>query len=114
MGEPRWRPERLAEKLLYIRNTLKLTQSQLHSELVVEDDIEYTRISDYELNKFDPPLPVLVEYARVARVHLEDIVDDRVNLPESLPGTVKRDAWKLPRPKRKKTGRPRPKRKKTN
>ena len=108
MGQPRWRPVRLAEKLRQIRTTINFSQSDLHKALGVEDEISYNRISDYELNKYDPPLPVLVEYARVARVHLEDIVDDRVDLPESLPGAVKCEAWNRPRLKR-----PRPKRRKT-
>jgi transcriptional regulator with XRE-family HTH domain len=108
MGQPRWRPERLAEKLRQIRAILDLSQSQLHKELKVEEEIDYNRISDYERNKYDPPLPVLAEYARVAQIHLEVIVDDRLDLPETLPGTVKYEAWNRPRPKRS-----RPKRSKT-
>ena len=100
MGEPRWRPDRLAHKLLHIRVTLDLSQPQLLKELGVEDEISYNRISDYEHDKFDPPLPVLVEYARVARVNLEDIVDDRLDLPKKLPGTATSEAWNQPRPKR--------------
>lgn len=100
MGHPRWRPRRLARKLLHIRLTLDYSQSELLKELGVEDEIAYTRISDYERDKTDPPLTVLVEYARVARVHLEEIVDDRLDLPKKLPGKVKYEAWKLPRPKR--------------
>ena len=103
MGYARWRPERLAQKLRQIRRTLDLSQSELHKTLGVEEDISYTRISDYELDKFDPPLIVLVEYARVARVHLELIVDDRLDLPKELPGTVKYEAWNQPRPKRPRT-----------
>ena len=116
MGQSRWRPERLAQKLLHIRRSLDLSQSELHKALGFEgeEEISYTRISAYERNKYDPPLPVLVEYARVARVHLEDIADDRVDLPESLPGKVTREAWNRPRPKRPKTSSPRPKRKKTS
>lgn len=103
MGYARWRPERLAKKLLQIRLTLDLSQSALLMALGVADEISYTRISDYELGKTDPPLIVLVEYARVAGVHLEAIADDRLDLPKRLPGTVKYEAWNRPRPKRPKT-----------
>jgi transcriptional regulator with XRE-family HTH domain len=89
MGYARRRPERLAQKLKKIRNTLGLSQTELHKSLGVEEDIPYTRISDYELGKNEPTLIVLLEYARVAGVHLEAIVDDRLDLPTKLPGTVK-------------------------
>lgn len=89
MGAARPRPRQLAIKLRLIRNTLGLSQSQLHRQLRVEGEIPYTRISDYELDKNEPTLMVLLEYARVAGVHLEEIVDDRLDLPEVLPGPVK-------------------------
>src|ERR1041385_2384863 len=100
MGYPRWRPERLGEKLRQIRVALDLSQSKFLKHLGFEGEIAYTRISEYERGKKDPTLDVLVEYARVARVHLEVIVDDRLDLPKSLPGTVKYEARKRPRPKR--------------
>lgn len=99
MGNPRWRPDRLGEKLRHIRLTLKLSQAELHKALGLEKAIAYTRISDYELDKLDPSLIVLVEYARVAGVHLEFIADDRLNLPKKLPGKVSYEAWNLPPPK---------------
>ena len=102
MGHARRRPERLAEKLLKIRNTLGLSQTELHKSLGVEDDISYTRISDYELGKNEPTLIVLLEYARVAGVHLETIVDDRLELPANLPGTVKYAPKNQSRSKRRK------------
>lgn len=73
MGHARRRPQRLAEKLLNIRNTLGLSQTELHKSLGVEEDIPYTRISDYELGKNEPTLIVLLECARVAGVHLETV-----------------------------------------
>ena len=102
MGHARRRPERLAEKLLKIRNTLGLSQTELHKSLGVEEDIPYTRISDYELGKNEPRLLVLLEYARLARVHLETIVDDYSELPTKLPGTVKYEPRNQPRSKRRK------------
>ena len=92
MGHARRRPRRLAGKLLHIRTTLGLSQAELHKHLGVEEDIPYNRILDYELDKNEPSLFVLLEYARIAGVHLEEIVDDRLDLPGSLPGTVKYEA----------------------
>src|SRR5258708_35805308 len=88
MGYARRRQKRLAKKLRLIRQTLGLTQADLHRRLAVEDEIPYTRISDYELDKNEPTLRVLLEYARVAGVHLEEVVDDRLDLPTELPGPV--------------------------
>jgi transcriptional regulator with XRE-family HTH domain len=103
MGYARRRPERLAEKLRKIRNTLGLSQTELHRSLGVEEDIPYTRISDYELGKNEPTLIVLLEYARVAGVHLEAIVDDRLELPTNLPGTVRYEPRNQSRVKRRKS-----------
>jgi transcriptional regulator with XRE-family HTH domain len=82
------KPERLAEKLLQIRLALGLSQAEMHRRLDLVDEVEYTNISKYELGRNEPPLNTLLRYARVAGVHLEDIVDDELELPEGLPGTV--------------------------
>ena len=89
MGAARPRPRRLAEKLRQIRDTLGLSQTQLLTQLKAQDEISYTRISDYERDKNEPTLMVLLEYARLAGVHLENIADDRLDLPLDLPGPVK-------------------------
>ena len=94
MGNARRRPERLAEKLLQIRNSLGLSQQDIHRRLGVEDEITYHRISDYELDKSEPTLMVLRQYARVAGVHMEDIADDELDLPEKLPGNVRYEGIK--------------------
>jgi transcriptional regulator with XRE-family HTH domain len=89
MGYPRIRPRRLAEKLLQIRNTLGLSQSEMYRRLGVEELMPYTRISKFELDQLEPPLAVLLQYARVGGVHMEDIVDDELDLPSRLPGNIK-------------------------
>jgi len=81
--------QRLGEKLLQIRSALGLSQSEMLNSLGFEDTIFYTRISDYELGKRVPPLPLVLAYARVAGVHMEDIVDDDLDLPTKLPGNVR-------------------------
>jgi transcriptional regulator with XRE-family HTH domain len=83
------RPRRLAEKLLHIRNALGLSQSELYRRLGAEDLISHKRISRYERDELEPPLPVLLQYARAAGIHLEDLVDDELDLPSKLPGNVR-------------------------
>ena len=53
----------------------------------VAEMIHYTNISKYELDKNEPPLMILLAYAKLAQVHLEVIVDDNIDLPRKLPGT---------------------------
>jgi transcriptional regulator with XRE-family HTH domain len=83
------KPERLAEKLLQIRNALGLSQSELLRRLGFEDVIDYRRISEFELGEAEPPLPVLLQYARTAGVHVETLIDDELDLPVKLPGNVR-------------------------
>ena len=83
-GAARMRPKRLAGKLLQIRLALGLSQSEMLSRLGFEGVITYHRISNYELDTGEPPLIVLLQYARVAGIHMEDLVDDEVDLPAKL------------------------------
>lgn len=89
MGSARPRPERLAEKLLQIRLALGLSQPQMHKRLGVEALIDYTKISTYELGKREPPLMILLEYARAANVYVEALIDDGLDLPDELPSPTK-------------------------
>ena len=92
--KPRLKPDRLAEKLLRIRNSLDLSQFEMLKRLGFEDRINYRRISEFELGYAEPPLPVLLQYARVAHVHMEDIVDDELELPDKLPGNFRYEGLK--------------------
>jgi transcriptional regulator with XRE-family HTH domain len=91
MGTARQRSERLAEKLLKVRLALGLSQPGMLKRLGVEDMIVYNRISNYERGDREPPLPILLRYARVAGVNTEALIDDELDLPAELPGTVKHE-----------------------
>lgn len=81
MGQPRPKPERLAAKLLAIRQTMSLSQSQLIAKL--RCDLTNARISEYESGARIPSLLTLLAYARVGGVTVEQLIDDKLNLPAS-------------------------------
>jgi transcriptional regulator with XRE-family HTH domain len=88
MGNARPKPVRLAEKLRQIRIELGLSQTEMLARLGLVTSMHYGRISEYEQAKREPTLMTLLAYARAACVHLEDIVDDDLDLPNRLPGNV--------------------------
>lgn len=85
----RQKPERLGEKLRQVRLTLGLSQTEMLRRLEAEDMVEYNRISDYEVGTSEPTLIILLRYARAAGIHVEDLIDDELDLPDKLPGPVK-------------------------
>ena len=88
-GAARIRPERLPEKLRQIRLALGLSQTELLNRLGFADIIAYHRISNYELGTGEPPLPVLLAYARLAGVSTDVLIDDELDLPAKLPAKSK-------------------------
>ncbi|MBV9211112.1 MAG: hypothetical protein JOZ52_10810 [Acidobacteria bacterium] len=52
--------------------------------LGVEDLINYKQISKYETDVSEPPLIILLQYARVAGVTMEVLADDKKDLPARL------------------------------
>ena len=89
MGAARLEAKRLGEKLLQIRNAFGLSQSEMLRRLGFEDVLVYNRISDYERGTREPPLPVLLQYARLASVHVDVLIDDELDLPATLPASRK-------------------------
>lgn len=88
---PRIMPERLANKLRQIRLALGLSQSEMWSRLGVQDLIVVKQISAYELGKREPPLIVLLAYARAANVIADVLIDDTLDLPDKLPSATKHE-----------------------
>ncbi|HEX8150893.1 MAG TPA: helix-turn-helix transcriptional regulator [Pyrinomonadaceae bacterium] len=105
MGAARQRAERLAEKLLQVRLTFGLSQTEMLKRLGVEDMIVYNRISDYERGEREPPLPILLRYARLAGVPTEVLIDDDLDLPDKLPGPTDHEEIKRKFSPRRKMGR---------
>ena len=77
----RERPKQLGRKLALIRTRLGLTQPELIKALGVKGEPLYpSSISLYEQGKREPPLLVLLKYARLADVTMEQLVDDKMKL----------------------------------
>jgi transcriptional regulator with XRE-family HTH domain len=81
----RLKPRRLSEKLVQIRAGLGLSQNELIRRLDV--DLTQNRISEYEIGSGEPPLPILLKYARLAGVCVERLIDDELDLPDKLPAS---------------------------
>ena len=79
----RTRPKKLGAKLKLIRMRLGLTQPEMIEKLSVKDEpLRPASISGYELGQREPPLLVLLKYARLAGVTMDTLVDDKMKLPD--------------------------------
>jgi len=94
----RLRQKRLPDKLRAIRVALGVSQSEMLRRLGAEDLIEYNRISEFETGKGEPPLWILLQYARVANVWADVLIDDDLDLPAKLPSAKKHEGVKRRRP----------------
>jgi transcriptional regulator with XRE-family HTH domain len=71
-------------KLLQIRQTLELSQNGMLRRLGLGKSYDRNSISGYERGEREPPLPVLLRYAKVANVCLDVLADDQIALPTKL------------------------------
>jgi transcriptional regulator with XRE-family HTH domain len=74
--------EKLPKKLKAIREKLGYSQNEMLRALGYEEMFDRSSISHYESGEREPPLPVLLNYARAAGLTMEVLVDDNLNLPE--------------------------------
>ena len=81
---PRQVPKHLAEKLLAIRRELEASQSEMSA--LLGHYITPSRVSEYEHGTREPSLMVLLAYARLARVEVEVLIDDKRELPQRFKG----------------------------
>ncbi len=83
------KPERLAEKLLQIRLALELSQDGMLARLELGESHFRSAVSGYELGTREPPLPVILKYARLAGICTDVLLDDELDLPANLPAKPK-------------------------
>lgn len=81
----REKPIRLGEKLLEIRTKLGLSQDGILRALGLAEKYGRHYISGFERDEREPPLMVLLRYSEVAKVWLNALVDDEIDLPEEVP-----------------------------
>jgi transcriptional regulator with XRE-family HTH domain len=60
---------------------LGITQPEMTAKLSVKDEpLDPCSISEYERGKREPPLLVLLKYARLAGVSTDVLIDDKLNV----------------------------------
>lgn len=73
------RPKYLAKKLLQVRKHLGVSQVEMVKQLGFRK-IHPAHISAYERGEREPPLPVLLKYARLTGISTDTLIDDKLNL----------------------------------
>jgi len=85
----------LPAKLRHIRESLGYTQEEMIKRLGLEGKVPRSYLSRFETGEREPSLDVLLRYSEIARVWINALVDDEVDLPRKIPcagmhGGVKR------------------------
>ena len=86
---PSYKPARLGEKIVEIRRHLGLSQNGLIKYIGLADELFQGDISAYELGNRVPDLRTLLLLAHAAGVYVDVLIDDSLDLPESLPASPK-------------------------
>ena len=71
-------PRKLARKLRQVRTNAGLSQTEIARKVGVKNR---SSIAGYETGEREPPLPVLLKYARFAGVVVDVLIDDKMKLP---------------------------------
>jgi len=86
----------MGEKFRQIRDALELSQNGMVKRLGSPEGILGTSISGYERGIREPPLLIVLAYARVAAVPVEMLIDDARDLHSESP--IKRPKKNLKTP----------------
>ena len=84
-GARRHQPKRLPAKLRHIREALGYTQEEMVKRLGLKSKVPRSYLSRFETGEREPSLDVLLKYSELARVWINALVDDDIDLPSKLP-----------------------------
>jgi transcriptional regulator with XRE-family HTH domain len=87
-------PKLLGKKLLHIRKALGLSQNGMIKRLGSPEGLLGTSISGYERGIREPPLLIILQYARIAGICVDALLEDEVELPIDLPSIPKHSEFK--------------------
>lgn len=77
----RHKPQKLAQKLQTIRENAGLSMSELIERIGSEEIPLYkSDISKYEAGTREPPLVILLHYARLGKISVETLIDDELDV----------------------------------
>ena len=78
----RSRPKKLGAKLKQIREELGMSQREIVKALKYKDTpLRASQISQYEQGQREPTMMLVLAYARLAKVPVEVLIDDKMKLP---------------------------------
>jgi transcriptional regulator with XRE-family HTH domain len=72
-------------KLRQIREALGYTQEEIVRQLGLKAKVPRSYLSRFETGEREPPLEVLLRYSQLAKVWINALVDDAIDLPGKLP-----------------------------
>lgn len=74
-------PKKLGKKLKQIREALGMSQRQIVEALNYKDTpLRASQISQYETGQREPTMMLVLAYARLAKVSVESLIDDKMKL----------------------------------
>jgi transcriptional regulator with XRE-family HTH domain len=78
------KPQRLPQKLVKIRTALGLSQNGMLRHLGLAEELTQAEISAFERGVREPPLPILLKYARSIGISTDVLIDDELDLPKRI------------------------------
>jgi transcriptional regulator with XRE-family HTH domain len=82
-SKARPQPKYLGKKLRAIRTQiLGMSQTEMSKTLGLK--VDYSAVSQYELGTREPPLPILLKYARLVGISTDVLIDDEIELRNQI------------------------------